>query len=169
MNEAFFFYAFAGTAILMTLLVILLNNPVASALSLVMAFFCLSGLYILLEAPFVAVMQILVYAGAIMVLFVFVIMLLKLRPEDLLQDKVTWGKAGVVLIGVPFAGFLISKFLTLPVEAFRTIPDNFGAPKEVGKLLFTKYLIPFELVSVLLLVAIIGVIVLAGRDSRDRK
>lgn len=169
MTESFFFYAFGATAVVMMLLVILLNNPVASALSLVMALFCLSGLYILLEAPFVAVLQVLVYAGAVMVLFVFVIMLLKLRPEDLQQDRVTIGKAGVVLLGVPFVGFLIHKFLSVPVESsFKPVAANFGSPKEVGTLMFTKYLIPFEVVSILLLVAIIGVIVLAYRSPTDR-
>lgn len=169
MGESFFFYAFAATAVLMMLLVILLNNPVASALSLVMGLFSLSGLYILLEAPFVAVLQVLVYAGAVMVLFVFVIMLLKLRPEDLVQDKVTIGKAGVILLAVPFVGVLINKFLSIPLEpSFKPVAANFGAPKEVGMLLFTKYLIPFELVSILLLVAIIGVIVLAYRGAKDR-
>ncbi len=167
MSQEILFYFFAGLAIGMAALVIFQTNPVASALSLVFALFALSGLYVLLDAPFVAVLQVLVYAGAIMVLFVFVIMLLKLRPEDLKDDKVTWGKSGVVLMGVAFAFFLIKHIVAVPAEPFKEVAATFGDPKSVGYLLFTKFLIPFELTSFLLLIAMIGVVILARRGEVD--
>ncbi len=165
MSEAFFFYLFAAMAVAMVFLVVLQTNPVASALSLVFGLFGLAGLYVLLDAPFVAVLQVLVYAGAIMVLIIFVIMLLKLRPEDLIEDKVSWGKAGVVLFGSAFAFFLSSTVIDVPFESFREVSATFGSPREVGRLLFTKYLVPFELTSILLLVAMIGILVLGRRED----
>lgn len=149
---------------LMTLLMIFQTNPVASAIYLVGAFFGLAALYVLLSAPFVAVLQVLVYAGAIMVLFTFVIMLLNIRKEELVYDRVTWRKTAVVLTALFFAGFLIWHFLKIPVVPFAPVEEGFGEVHKVGRLMFSKYLIPFELTSVLLLVAIIGALVLGKKE-----
>lgn len=163
MTSPIFFYIFGGLAILMVLLMILHKNPVASALFLVVALFGLSALYVLLNAPFIAVLQVLVYAGAIMVLFVFVIMLLKLREEDLVEDAISWKKLGFVFLGVGFVGILATRFLDMKALLFKEVPINFGAPHPVGELIFTKYLIPFELTSILLLVAIVGAVMLGKK------
>lgn len=150
--------------VLMVLLMIFQTNPIASAVYLVFGFFGLAGLFVLLEAPFVAVLQVLVYVGAIMVLFIFVLMLLNLKKEDLIYDKVTWKKIGVVLLGLFFLSFLAYHFISIPVEPFKVAAENFGEPKAVGQLLFTNYLIPFELTSFLLLVGIIGAVVLGKKE-----
>lgn len=164
MSEPFFFYFFSSIIVVMVILMIFQTNPVASALYLVFGFFGLAGLYVLLSAPFVAVLQVLIYAGAIMVLFIFVIMLLNLKKEDLIYDKVSWRKIAVGLIGFLFLGFLAYTFIHIPVLPFQKLPAGFGEPETVGRLLFTRYLIPFELTSILLLVAIIGAVMLGKKD-----
>ncbi|MBX7149477.1 NADH-quinone oxidoreductase subunit J [bacterium] len=166
MGETILFYIFGGLALLMVFLTVIQKNPVASALCLVMALFNLAGLYVLLMAPFVAVMQVLVYAGAIMVLFIFVVMLLKLRDQDLIDDQVTLPKLFTLPLAGIFIYLLVRKFLSLGTGAFPAVDASFGAPKEVGKILFADYLIPFEITSVLLLVSIIGVVLLAKKESR---
>src|SRR3990167_7911519 len=161
--DAILFYIFGGLSVLMTLLMIFQTNPVASAIYLVGAFFGLAALYVLLSAPFVAVLQVLVYAGAIMVLFIFVIMLLNIRKEELVYDKVTGRKIAVILLALFFAGFLIFNFVKIPVVPFAPVEEGFGEVAPVGRLLFLKYLIPFELTSILLLVAIVGALVLGKK------
>src|SRR5213080_1828410 len=138
------FWAFAGLAILSALSCITRRSPVASALWLVVTLFSLAALFVLLDAQFIAVLQVLVYAGAIMVLFLFVIMLLNLGrpgPTDLK------GPAGLG-VGVLLAGLLLVQLLGLR----RVAPPLFGA-----------YLVPFEITSILLLAAIVGAVVLAKR------
>lgn len=149
----------------MVIVMIVKTNPVASALALVVAFFGLSGLYILLEAPFVAVLQILVYAGAIMVLFIFVIMFLNLTPEELQEDRVTRPRllAGLVVFLTTLG--LAVKYLDWQTLPLQEAPVGFGEASGVGRLMFTDYLVPFEVISILLLVAIVGVFVLGRREG----
>ena len=163
--EALLFYIFGGLAVVMVVFMILKTNPVTCALSLVVAFFGLSGLYILLDAPFVAALQILVYAGAIMVLFIFVIMFLNLTPEELKEDRVTRPRlvAGLVLF-LSTLGLAV-KYLDWQTLSFQPAPEGFGEAAPVGRLMFTEYLVPFEIVSILLLVAIVGVFVLGRREG----
>ncbi|HBF12436.1 MAG TPA: hypothetical protein DDW49_03455 [Deltaproteobacteria bacterium] len=165
MGEQFFFYIFAAITVVAILLMIINNNPIASAMCLVFAFFALSALYVLLHAPFVAIMQVLVYAGAIMVLFVFVIMMLRLRPEDLVVDR--WNAKNLLLggIGVFFVVVVIQVLRHIPLLAFQPVDPHFGSPEEVGRLIFGKYMIPFELISVTLLVALVGVVVLGKKEK----
>ena len=148
------------------LLVVTRVNPISSALWLVLCFFSFAGLYVMLHAHFIAAIQILLYAGAIMVLFTFVIMLLNIRKEELVYDRVTWRKTAVVLTALFFAGFLIWHFLKIPVVPFAPVEEGFGEVHKVGRLMFLKYLIPFELTSVLLLVAIIGALVLGEKEEK---
>lgn len=164
MSEAIFFYAFSILTVVMVIFMIFQTNPVASVVYLVFAFFGLAGLYVLLQAPFVAVLQILVYAGAIMVLFIFVIMLLNLRKDDLYYDRITLKKIGVGVLALLFAGFLTLYFLKVPVSSFYELPQEFGSPQAVGRLLFLTYLVPFELTSILLLVAVVGAVMLARKE-----
>ncbi|MBM4117630.1 NADH-quinone oxidoreductase subunit J [bacterium] len=157
-----FFYFFAALAVLSGLLVITRRNPLTAALYLVLAFFALAGVYVLMDAFFLAAVQVAVYAGAIMVLFLFVIMLLNLGPDDLppiMTRRVRWlyaaASAALVLL---FLGLDLGRRLPAPTP---------GAAGEVGAIaarLFGDYLLPFEITAVLLLVAIVGSVALAHRE-----
>jgi len=170
MFETFLFILLAVVTTIAALLVILQRNPVASAIYLIITIFCLAGIYLLLNAQFIAIIQVLVYAGAIMVLFLFVIMLLNLEKEQKrrmtrhLWQKVLGIFLGAVLLaqmGVIFQSFLLrGRKGMLPPEKVAAV----GNTETVARLLFTDYLLPFEITSVLLLVAIIGAIVLAKKQ-----
>lgn len=165
MTEAVLFYLFSIAAILAGVGVITARNPITSALSLVACFFFLASDYVMLDAHFVAVIQILVYAGAIMVLFVFVIMLLNLREEGPapLGEIGRRGFAGIALAGLLGIG-LVTAVGTLH-EASATLPEGYGTIANVGLALFGgRYLLPFETVSVLLTVAMIGAVILAKKE-----
>jgi NADH-quinone oxidoreductase subunit J len=150
----------------MVFLMVFQTNPIASAMCLVAALFGLAGVYILLSAPFVGMLQVLVYAGAIMVLFIFVIMLLKLRPEDLEGDRVTGGKFLMTCGAFVFILFLGTHMSLLTAKPFGPVDADFGSPHAVGELLFLKYLVPFEIVSFLILASILGVVLLASRKEQ---
>ncbi len=163
--EEILFYIFAAGGIITALLVVTRRNPIISAIFLIINFFCLAGIYLTLHAQFIAVIQILVYAGAIMVLFVFVIMLLNLGDERRLRDGFTWKK--VVAGGFGF-GVLIEliyifmmKIGTPSIETERA--TNVGTVEAVGHVLFTRFLFPFEITSLLLTAAIVGAIVIAKK------
>jgi NADH-quinone oxidoreductase subunit J len=162
------FWAFAGLAVVSALSCITRRSPVASALWLVVTLFSLAALFVLLDAQFIAVLQVLVYAGAIMVLFLFVIMLLNLGrpgPTDL-KGPVGLG------VGVLLAGLLLVQLLGLrqaapglalaPGAVARAAAEQ-GMVPAVARPLFGAYLVPFEITSILLLAAIVGAVVLAKR------
>jgi NADH-quinone oxidoreductase subunit J len=169
MVETALFTVLAIVTVITAILVIVQRNPVASAIYLIITLFSLAGVYLLLNAQFIAIIQVLVYAGAIMVLFLFVIMLLNLEKEKRLitrhrLQKVLGVFLGIVLlaqVGMIFNSVLLEgskgKFPPEKVAAL-------GNTEVVARLLFTDYLLPFEITSVLLLVAIIGAIVLAKRQ-----
>lgn len=165
MTEAVLFYLFSLVAIVAGFVVITARSAITSAVALVACFFFLAADYVMLDAHFVAVIQILVYAGAIMVLFVFVIMLLNLREDrpGSLGDLGRRAFLGVAVAGVLGVGLVTAIPLvhTPPAE----LPDGFGTIANVGLALFGgNYLLPFEIVSVLLTVAMIGAVVLAKRE-----
>ena len=157
-----FFYAISGLLVILSLLVVFMRNVVHSALALVAALFLIAILFLTLRAPMVAVLQVLIYAGAVMVLFLFVIMFLSPKaPEP--RRKLWWGFAG--LAALLLAGGLAALLSTgepLAVPAAAT--EQFGSPETLAKSLFTDFVLPFEIASVLLLVAIIGAVVLAKRE-----
>jgi len=164
------FWAFAGIAVLAAALCITRRNPVASALWLVVTLFALAALFVLLDAQFIAVLQVLVYAGAIMVLFLFVIMLLNLGRPGPSDVK---GPAGLAL-GVLLAGLLLLQLraltrtappaaIQLPEGAMAALQREQGLVGAVAGPLFGAYLVPFEITSLLLLAAIVGAVVLAKR------
>ncbi len=167
-----FFYSFAAVAIAFSGMVVLKKSPIASALSLVIVFFCFGGLYAMLDAHLVAALQILVYAGAIMVLFIFVIMLLNIDAPSL--DTMRAGRLGRFMIIALSIG-LLSLFIwafkeTTPpasVGAFtpQRIQEAGGNTRVLSELLFSEYILPFELTSVLLLGAIVGAVAIAKRRS----
>ena len=161
------FYIFAALTLGSGLMVVanpFSRNPVTSAMFLVATIGSLAGLFVLLHAFFLAAVQILVYAGAVIVLFLFVIMLLDLKAEE----RRHFNKFGIAagLIGIASLGYvLVSTILRAhPGKAASATLE--GATIPLGKTLFTQYLLPFEIVSVLLLVAMVGVILLSKRDLR---
>jgi NADH-quinone oxidoreductase subunit J len=170
------FYAFAAVAVLASLLVIAQRNPIYSVLFLIASFGALSGLYVLLEAPFVAMIQIIVYAGAIMVLFLFVVMLLNAPHEDTEEDLERGvrplSSARVRAFGGLLAMLLVVELIWM-VVASRRAPIVFASGQAVssvtaiGRSLFTDYAFPFEVTSVLILVALVGAVVLARRDTGE--
>lgn len=163
------FIPLAAMALGTALSVIILRNPIYCALSLVGTFFALSGLYLLLHAQFIAVVQVIIYAGAIMVLFLFVIMLLDVGHEPppwLRQDrpKLTLGLGLVGLLLVELM-VLIGSGVSDGIRGPYTpeLVNAIGNTQLVGRLLFTDFLIPFEITSIILLIAIVGAMVLARR------
>lgn len=165
--EPIVFYTAGTLTLLFIILMIFQNNPIASAVSLVASFFALAVLYVSLDAHFVATLQILVYAGAIMVLFIFVIMLLNLKPEELSHDRFNIQSAAVVFFGLSFFGFLAYFFSKIPLVSFEMIESGFGTAKEIGKLMFSDYVIAFEVIGLLLLVGIVGAILLGKKHSQQ--
>ena len=164
MMQTILFYILAALAIAGALGVVLARNPVYAVLSLVATMFAISGIFVVLQAYFVAVIQILVYAGAVLVLFLFVVMLLDMAPETLFRLKGNTLKIG----GTLFAGFILWEIL-MAAGLTGVVPGSNGpgtaqgTPAAVGQLLFTRFSLPFEVASLLLLVGIIGAIVLAKK------
>ena len=163
--EIYFFLFFAIIAVVSSVAMILQRNPIYCVLLLIMVMISIAGLYLMLDAQFVAIIQIVVYAGAIMVLFLFVIMLLNLSREE----------GGTLRIQKPLS-VLLTVLLFLPVAAVvmsyaggGTAPDEspagFGEVEQIGSLLFTKYLLPVEIAAVLLLIAIVGAVVLTRKGT----
>ncbi|HEX9577193.1 MAG TPA: NADH-quinone oxidoreductase subunit J [Myxococcales bacterium] len=167
--EAVLFYIFAIGTLAGGALVVLRRNPIYGALSLVGCFFFLAGIYVLLSAHLIAILQIIVYAGAVMVLFVFVIMLLNLKEEELGELRFTfWKVAGLAAVLV-IVGVIAWRAIgpaypaTGPARdnAFLMAPGGFGGVKAVGRTLYLASVLPFELTSLLLLVAVVAAVVVA--------
>jgi NADH-quinone oxidoreductase subunit J len=162
------FLGVAFTSIVASLLVITRRNPIHSALFLVLTFLCVAVLYLLLYSQFIAIIQVVVYAGAIVMLIVFVIMLLDLEQElrsglKLFYSKVIGGMLAVLfLFGIIYA--VVAKSPTGKMGPYT--PDKMSANvKAVGEILFTQYLFPFEIISVLLVAAIIGAVILSKKRT----
>jgi NADH-quinone oxidoreductase subunit J len=156
------FYIFAGLALICGVMILASRNPVNSAMFLVLTIASIAGLFVLLEAFFLAAIQILVYAGAVMVLFL--IMLLDLKAEERRHIKLLGVIGGVVSVGTILVIFFKSLGATT-LSATRA-PDFKAGTAELGHLLFSQYLLPFEIISVLLLVAMVGVILLSKKDLK---
>src|SRR5512134_768843 len=163
--DAILFLVFALIAVVCGVLVVTQRHPVASAISLVGVMAALAVLYLMLGAQFIAAVQVIVYAGAIMVLFVFVIMLLNAGAEQKSGRSLPARYLGVPLLIVLLGllSFLI-RIMLPPSEGVRFGGFTGGSPEAVGRVLFTRYLLPFEVTSVLILVAILGAIVLARKE-----
>jgi NADH-quinone oxidoreductase subunit J len=172
----FHFYLFGLFAVASAVAFVTRKSPVAAALWLVVTMFCLAALYVLLEAHFIAAIQVLVYAGAIMVVFLFVVMLLNLgQPSELADTRSRLGKllagvAGLALLSLLAAQLrtnAVDQLLTrsIPASATATTLPTGGAVGAVAQPLFTEYLLAFELTSVLLLAAIMGAVVLGRRRT----
>ena len=167
MIQAIFFYGFSASAVAMALLVVSARNPVYSATALIGCLLSVASIFALQSAHLVALLQVLVYAGAIMVLMLFVLMLLNLSPRELGERRVSVrGVTGAYLIGA-IATLLMVRLTKHPWAPPSSLDPNFGTIEEVGMVLYTKYLLPFEMVSLLLLAAIIGAVVLTRKEKGD--
>jgi NADH-quinone oxidoreductase subunit J len=177
MFETIVFYLLAGLAIGASALVIGQRNPMYSVMLLIASFGALAGLYIQLDAPFVAVAQIIIYAGAIMVLFLFVVMLLNAPQED----AADWDRThplrqpGIVKFGALLGGLLVAQLawaltrvagVEQPVGS-RAGGEGVSSVRELGRVLFTDHMFAFEATSILILVAMIGAVVLARREGEE--
>lgn len=164
MLETVLFYLLSIAAVTGGLMTITRRHPLSAALWLVVSFLSLAGLYALLAAQLVAIVQVLVYAGAILALVVFVIMLLNVREADLPADEGFLGNLALALVGiVPVAFVVIRSILALPGSAFLPVAPDYGFIQPFGMHLFQDWLFPFEMVSILLTVAVVGAVVLAKR------
>lgn len=164
MITTYLFFGFALLAVLGALGLIIFKHPMNGAMSFVVTLISLAGLYALLSAKLIFAIQLIVYAGAIMSLIVFIIMFLNIQEKDLPLDPNRWFYlAGGIVVVAPIAGLLIKISKSLPATEVTVFEDGFGGVKEVGQLLFTQWLLPFEIVSILLLVALVGAVVLAGK------
>jgi NADH-quinone oxidoreductase subunit J len=164
--ETLFFLIVAAIAVIASILVVTSKNPINSALSLILTFFCLATLYVMLEAPFMAAIQIIVYAGAIMVLIVFVIMLLNVRTEASGRSKhvlFLGSMTGLLLLIQTWSVIGRSSLPTAKGSVDSALLMKVGHTELIGKSLFTDFLLPFEITSVLLLVAIVGAVILSKK------
>ena len=167
------FYGLACVLLFAALRVITARNPVHAALNLVLAFFTAAGIWLLLEAEFLAIAFVLVYVGAVMVLFLFVVMML-----DINLDKLREGFWNALPIALPVGGLMALEMVMIlgvrnfgvdKVQAPTAHPANYSNTAELGHVLYSDYLLPFELASVVLLVAIVAAIALTLRDRKESK
>ena len=171
-NDVLLFYLFAAVAITASALVVVWRQPMHSVLLLIVSFAALAGLYIQLDSPFAAVIQIIIYAGAIMVLFVFVVMLLNAhREEDVVAQSARGPLRVGVVLGAALAAELVWALATvrggedaLLNQGAGADPSRLSSVAALGRVLFTEYALAFEVTSILIIVAMIGAVVLAKRE-----
>jgi NADH-quinone oxidoreductase subunit J len=164
--ETLFFLIITLVAIISAILVVTCKNPINSALSLIMTFFCLATYYVMLDAPFMAAVQVMVYAGAIMVLMVFTIMLLNIRVDasKIHSHKLVFSSIIGFFTLLNIGYVIVKSRAALPSGTYTgEIIKRIGHTELIGKEMFTSFLLPFEITSILLLVAIVGAVILAKK------
>ncbi|MFN2614428.1 MAG: NADH-quinone oxidoreductase subunit J [Actinomycetota bacterium] len=169
--EQFIFWFAAVVSLVSAFIVVVAPNTVHSALALVLNFFMLAVFYVLLEAQFLAAAQVIVYAGAIMVLFLFVIMLLGVDREETIVEPIRYQRLIAAPLAIAFVGIAVFTVRgALQSVTFTGLSDanHAGNVQGLGRLLFTRYLFPFEVTSLLLIIAAIGAMVIAKRRSADQ-
>ena len=169
--ETIVFYVFAALTVFAALRVITARNPVHAALFLVMAFFSMAGIWILLEAEFLAITLVLVYVGAVMVLFLFVVMMLDINLVRMREGLWRWVPFGAVLAGLlvfEMVWVLGSSNVSGGKAAVKHAAD-YSNTKELGRLIYTEYVYPFEIAAAILLVAMVAAIALTSRRRKDSK
>jgi len=160
------FYLLAAVSLAAASGVVVLRNPVHCALSLVLSLLCIAVCYVVLQAHLVAVLQIIVYAGAVMVLFLFVIMLLNLQPDaNEAPHPVTKFLAAASASAFAVLTILVLRDWAAGAPEQAVLGEGFGTTREISRVLFTDYMVAFELTSLLLLVAVVGAVVIARRDE----
>ena len=162
----FLFFLLAIVSIAAVLGMIISKDQAYNALFLIVAFVCMGGLFALLEAPFIAAVQIIIYAGAIMILFIFVVMMINLK-KGLGPEKKKWTMYFAVVIAVVLVVELALTVKGTVVPISSTAAESFGSPTDLGRLLFTKYLYPFEITSILIIAALVGAIVLVKKRDKE--
>ncbi len=164
------FYFLTFLALLSALMVVFSRNPIHSVLYLILTFFTLSGHYVLLNAQFIAAVNIIVYAGAIMVLFLFVVMFLNLRSETQEKTSILSKVASVTAAGLLMVVLVAAlKDVNLgTVQPTADFDSQVGMVEQLGKVLFSKFLLPFELASVLFLAAMVGAVMLGRREPGEQ-
>lgn len=162
------FFTLAIFALLGAIGMVTCKQPVRSALSFIITLLALAGIFALLSAPFLFMVQIIVYAGAILTLLLFIIMFLNVKEEDLPKEE---NKMSLLIIGaiilIPFNILAIKIFTHLPSKSLGIQESDFGSLKSFGDVLFQKWLVPFELISILLLAALVGAIVYARKGGKN--
>ena len=161
----YLFYFLSFVALLCALLVVVSKNPVHSVLYLILTFFAIAGHYVLLNAQFLAAVHIIVYAGAIMVLFLYVLMLLNLNEETEAHKPKILKFAATICAGVLMIILVGALKGAALMQAQQATNIDFGSVKNIGKVLFNDYLLPFEITSVLLLAAMVGAVML-GKEEK---
>ena len=168
-QELILFIILAVIAIITAASMLMSENAIYAAMFLVLNFVTVALIYLLLNAAFIAMVQVTVYAGAIMVLFLFVIMLLGAEKAAKGKDLPWQGPLAAVLSGILIFefGYIVFKQQQGLLPVIDSVPDSFGSPASIGDMLFNRYLVPFEVTSILLLVAMVGAILLT-REERKR-
>jgi len=162
--EQYIFYFVAFLALSSAIYMIFARNPLYSILSLIVTFFSIAGMYVMLNAQFLGIVQIIVYTGAVMVLFLYVLMMLNLSSKDESSKKNYMKFIGIICSGILLLG-LLSAYRGIQGSAKVAISDGgVGLTKNLGKLLFNEYVLPFELASVLILTAIISAVLIGKKD-----
>ena len=162
--EQILFYLIAGIALLSAGYFVFSKNPLYAILSLIITFFSIAGLYVLLNAQFLGVIQVIVYAGAIMVLFLYILMMLNLNKEDESKKQHINKFVGIVAAGILFIGILGAYKGLNGKEVAGNVDFGVGLTKNLGRLLFNEYVLPFEFASVLILAGIVGAVLIVKRD-----
>ncbi len=173
MLETAFFYLFGGLAVIAALGVVLSRNTIHSVMFLIFCFFNASGLFFMLDAEFLGIVLILIYVGAVMVMFMFVVMMLEVNfarlREGFLQYLPVGGIIAVILLIELVAAASSGVFSTDAIKGVGHLGQDVNNTVEIGKLLYTKYLLGFEVAAIILLVALVGAVVLTLRSRRDAK
>jgi NADH-quinone oxidoreductase subunit J len=170
--QTFIFYIFAALAVFAAVRVVTASNPVHAVLFLVLAFFNVAALWLLLQAEFLAIALIMVYVGAVMVLFLFVVMMLDINIERMRRGFWSYLPLGATigaLMVAEMAIYLSGRYFGLEAMPPQVTPPDYSNTKELGRMLFTDYMYPFELASVILLVGIIAAVMLTLRRRTDTK
>ena len=162
--EQFLFFFIALVAVASGVYFVFAKNPLYAILSLIVSFFSIAALYVLLNAQFLGIVQIIVYAGAIMVLFLYVLMMLNLNAKDESKKHNLLKFTGIISAGIIFVGMIGAYKGVAMTNATTNVDSQIGLTKNLGKLLFNEYVLPFELASILILAGIVSAVLIGKKD-----
>ena len=162
--EQFLFFFIALVAVASAVYFVFAKNPLYAILSLIVTFFSIAALYVLLNAQFLGIVQIIVYAGGIMVLFLYVLMMLNLNAKDESKKHNLLKFTGIISAGIIFVGMIGAYKGVAMTNATTNVDSQIGLTKNLGKLLFNEYVLPFELASILILAGIVGSVLIGKKD-----
>ena len=162
--EQFLFFFIALVAVASAVYFVFAKNPLYAILSLIVTFFSIAAFYVLLNAQFLGIVQIIVYAGAIMVLFLYVLMMLNLNAKDESKKHNLLKFTGIISAGIIFVGMIGAYKGVAMTNANTNVDSQIGLTKNLGKLLFNEYVLPFELASILILAGIVGSVLIGKKD-----